>query len=143
MPRINIITIENIRYLAHFMAKKTMSWDEPIPEFETRYKNSLESCIATPFQRFDKKFLYKGFIGKASVLFYLMIKNHPFQNGNKRIAVATLLVFLFINKKWLIVDNKVLYNMAKWVAQSPIEAKDDVINYIEKFVKKNLVTPHP
>lgn len=76
--------------------------------------------------------------GKAAVLFYLLIKNHPFQNGNKRIAATSLLVFLFLNKKWLEVDNQTLYNTARWVAESPPEAKEEIVRFIEKFIKKNL-----
>jgi len=116
-----------------------MSFNEPIPEFETRFPHALESCVASPFQRFDGKFLYQGLTGKASILFYLLIKNHPFQNGNKRIAVTSLLIFLFLNKKWLKASSTELYNLAKWVAESPAEAKDEVVRYIEKFVKKRMV----
>lgn len=137
--QIKIITIKEIKFIAYRLAKDTMGWDEPIPEFETRFPYALESCVASPFQKFSGKFLYKGLIGKASILFYLLIKNHPFQNGNKRIAVTTLLIFLYLNKKWLKASATELYNLAKWVAQSPAEAKEEVINYIEKFVKKRII----
>lgn len=133
------LSIEAIKYTARSLAVKTMSWDEPIPEFETRFPNVLESCIITPFQKFDKKFLYKGLINKAAILFYLLIKNHPFQNGNKRIAVTTLLVFLYLNNKWLRSTEVELYNAARWVADSPPEAKSEVVNYIEKFITKRIV----
>jgi death-on-curing family protein len=140
MPRINKITIEEIKYVAHELAVKTMDWDEPIPKFETRYPNALESCITTPFMKFDKKLLYKGLVEKAAILFYLLIKNHPFQNGNKRIAVTSLFVFLNIkNNKWLKVDTKVLYRTAVWVAESPAEAKDEVVEYLIKFINRHLV----
>lgn len=140
MPRINEITIDEIKYIAHELAVKTMNWDEPIPAFETRFPNALESCIATPFMKFDKKYLYKGLVGKAAILFYLLIKNHPFQNGNKRMAVTSLFVFLFIkNNKWLKVDTNVLYRTAVWVAESPAEAKNEVVEYLIKFIKKYLV----
>src|SRR3989344_4606393 len=131
--QIKLITIEKIKYIAFRLAKDTMSWDEPIPKFDTRFPHALESCIAVPFQRFDKKFLYKGLTGKTSILFYLLIKNHPFQNGNKRIAVTTLLIFLYLNKKWLRSTESELYNLAKWVAESPAEAKDEVVSYIDRF----------
>ena len=138
MP-VKIITIEEIKFIAYRLAKDTMSWDEPIPEFETRFPHALESCVASPFQKFDGKLLYKGLTGKASILFYLLIKNHPFQNGNKRIAVAALLIFLYLNKKWLKASTTELYNLAKWVAASPAEAREEVINYIEKFVVRRMV----
>lgn len=132
------LKIEEIKYLAHRLAMDTMGWDEPIPEFETRYPNVLESCIATPFQRFAKKILYSGLAGKGSALFYLLIKNHPFQNGNKRLAIASLFIFLYKNDKWLKVDNKELYNLAIWVAQSPPLARDQVLIVITNFIKKYL-----
>ena len=134
------ISIEVIEYLAHRLAVDTMSWDEPIPPFGTRYPNALESCLKTPFQKFDNKFLYKGLIGKAAMLFYLLIKNHPFQNGNKRLAVTTLLVFLYINDKWLKVDKQELYNFAVWVAESPAKLKKNVVGAIEEFIAINLLS---
>ncbi|MFH0854742.1 MAG: type II toxin-antitoxin system death-on-curing family toxin [bacterium] len=138
MNKIKNITIEEIKYIAHQLAVQTMDWNEPIPEFETRYSNILESCIATPFQKFNKKYLYKGLSGKATILFYLLIKNHPFQNGNKRIAITTLLVFLALNNKWLKTDTTELYNFARWVAASPPEAKKEMAEYIEKFISKRI-----
>ncbi len=92
-----------------------------------------------PFQRFSGKQLYEGLIGKASVLFYLMVKNHPFQNGNKRIAMTTMLYFLMKNGKWLRVDQQELYNFAKWVAESNPKLKDETIKAIEKFIQTYLV----
>jgi len=133
------ITLAEVEYIAHQTAREMMEYDEPIPEFGSRFPNVLESCLAVPFQRFNQRDLYKGFLAKASVLFYLMIKNHPFQNGNKRIAMTTLFVFLIKNKKWLKVDNQSLYNFAAWVAQSPADLQKDVITGIERFLKKYLV----
>lgn len=132
------LTIKEVEYLAHSLAKKWMTWDEPIPDFHTRYPNVLESCLITPFQTFDKKHLYKGLVDKAAILFYLLIKNHPFQNGNKRIAVTSLLVFLHKNKKWLNVSNQEFYNFAIWVAQSPPDLKKATVDGIRTFLDKNL-----
>jgi death-on-curing family protein len=132
------LNIEEIKYLAHRLAVDTMSWDEPIPEFETRYPHVLESCIATPFQKFARRNLYLGMAGKGAALFYLLIKNHPFQNGNKRLAVTSLLVFLYKNNKWLETDGKELYNLAVWVAQSPPLAKDQVLIVVGNFIRKYL-----
>jgi len=135
------IFIETIRQTAHTLAVKTMNWDEPIPEFSTRFPNVLESCVNTPYQKYAGKDLYTGLIEKAAVLFYLMIKNHPFQNGNKRIAITTLFIFLYINKKWIYVDNAELYNFAVWVAQSPPKFKEQVVQAINKFIKDYIKDP--
>ena len=132
---IKSLSIAEVEYISFTLAREFMTYNEPIPNFTTRFPNILESCIAVPFQKFGGKSLYKGHIGKASVLFYLMIKNHPFQNGNKRIAITSLFVFLHKNKKWLKVDNKELYNFAVWVAGSPPKLKTETLLAIEHFLR--------
>ena len=134
--RIDRISITDIEYIAYRLAKETMNWTEPIPDFSTRYGDALERCLEQPFQSFSGKQLYAGLIKKASILFYLMIKNHPFQNGNKRIAMTTLLYFLYRNKKWIKVDDQELYNFAKWVAESNSKLKKSTVDAIEDFLNE-------
>ena len=134
-----IITIKEVEYLAFRLAKEHLSFDEPIPDFSTRFPHILESSLITPFQKFDGKALYPSLVSKAASLFYLMIKNHPFQNGNKRIALTTILVFLHSNNKWLKADQQELYNFTVWVAQSPAQLKNEVVAGIEKFFRTYLV----
>ncbi|MEK7636263.1 MAG: type II toxin-antitoxin system death-on-curing family toxin [Patescibacteria group bacterium] len=133
------IAVKDVEYVAHRLAREIMRWSEPIPDFSTRYANALERSIVAPFQTFGGKQLYPGLIKKSSILFYLMIKNHPFQNGNKRIAMTTLFYFLFLSKKWLKVDNQELYNFAKWVAESNPKLKDDTVSAIETFLSAYMV----
>ncbi|MDD5566760.1 MAG: type II toxin-antitoxin system death-on-curing family toxin [Patescibacteria group bacterium] len=141
MPRrIQIMTVAEVERITHRLAKELMEYDEPIPDFDTRYPGKLESCLAVPFQTFQKKSLYPRLLRRAAVLFYLMIKNHPFQNGNKRVAMTTVFVYLYQNNKWLRVDAKELYNFAVWVASSPPKLKDDVINAAEKFFASYIVS---
>lgn len=134
-----IITIIEVEEIAFRLAKELSSLNEPIPSFSTRFPNILESCLLTPFQSFSQQQLYPGFISKASILFYLMIKNHPFQNGNKRIALTTLLVFLHMNEKWIKVDLQELFNFTTWVGSSPAQVKEEVVKAIEKFLKKHII----
>lgn len=134
-----VISVKQVEDLAFELARKHLSFNEPIPDFSTRFPNILESYLATPFQRFAGKYLYPSFVAKAAILFYLLIKNHPFQNGNKRIAITSLLLFLFANGKWIDVDEQEFYNFTVWVAQSPPKVKDDVVSAITKFIKSHLV----
>ena len=136
--KIKRLTLEEIQYSAHELARKHLEWNEPIPEFETRYPHSLEQCIYAPFQTFKGQ-LYKGMTAKAAILFYLMIKNHPFQNGNKRVAVMTLLMFLGKNDKWLSISPQELYNLAKWVAGSPASVKEETVKAIERQLKDTII----
>lgn len=133
------ITIPEVELIAHRLAKELLKWDEPIPDFSTRYPNVLESCISAPFQTYNKRNLYHGLISQAAVLFYLMIKNHPFQNGNKRIAITTLFLFLSKNGKWIETDNQEFYNFAVWVASSPPQFRDESVEAIKKFLRKTIV----
>ncbi len=133
-----IITVADVEYLAFRLAKEHLSFNEPIPDFSTRFPNVLESCVVTPFQKFSGKALYPSLVAKASILFYLMIKNHPFQNGNKRIAITTLLVFLLGNGKWIKADTQELYNFTVWVAQSPAELNEQVVAAIQQFIRNHL-----
>jgi death-on-curing family protein len=133
------ITLQEVEYIAFKLAREKLSFDEPIPDFSSRFPNVLESCLATPFQSFSGKSLYPSLVSRAAILFYLLIKNHPFQNGNKRVAMTTLFVFLYRNKKWVEVDTQELYNFTLWVAQSPRTVKDETIMAIEKFLKAHLV----
>ncbi len=135
IKRVNLADVE---YTAFQLAKKFMEWSEPIPDFETRFPDKLESCIETPFQTFDRKSLYKGLVGKSSILFYLMVKNHPFQNGNKRIAVTTLLLFLIQNGKWLSTSNEGIYEFACRVAESKPEERHDIMMDINSFIEDNI-----
>jgi len=133
------LSLKEVEYVAFRLARETLSFNEPIPDFSTRYPDILESCIAAPFQTFSGRSIYKGLIGKAAMLFYLMIKNHPFLNGNKRIAMTTLFVFLHKNGKWLKVDAQELYNFTMWITTSPPKLKDETLKAIEKFIRSCIV----
>jgi len=133
-----VINVKEVEYIAFKLAQEILSFNEPIPDFSTRFPNILESCLATPFQSFSGKSPYPSLVSKASVLFYLMIKNHPFQNGNKRIAMTTLFVFLYKNGKWIDVNTKELYNFTMWIAQSPPKTKEETTKATENFLSAHI-----
>ncbi|MBI1866284.1 MAG: type II toxin-antitoxin system death-on-curing family toxin [Candidatus Staskawiczbacteria bacterium] len=133
------LSLAEIEFIAFRLAEKFMTWNEPIPDFGSRFPNILESCLNQPFVQFSKKDLYRGLVGKASIMFYLMIKNHPFQNGNKRIAIMSLLYFLNKNGKWLNIDNKTLYNFTKNIATSKPQSREKITIYIQSIIKKHLI----
>lgn len=59
--------------------------------------NALESALAQPRATYDKEDLYPTLIEKAAILCYLLVQNHPFIDGNKRIGHAAMEVFLLLN----------------------------------------------
>lgn len=138
MTRILPLGLAEVEYIAHRLAQEVLKFDEPIPHFSTRFPDRLESCLSAPFQSYGKKDFYGSLVEKAAILFYLMIKNHPFQNGNKRAAVTTLLVFLHRNGKWISIHPEDLYKFAVWVAGSAPAAKDGVVLSIRRVLEKHL-----
>ncbi len=59
--------------------------------------SGLESAIAQPKATFDAVDLYPTAIDKATVLAFGLAMNHPFVDGNKRVAHAAMAVFLDLN----------------------------------------------
>jgi death on curing protein len=58
---------------------------------------ALESAVMQPRATFDGAELYPTLTEKAAILAYMLIQNHPFVDGNKRIGHAAMEVFLIIN----------------------------------------------
>jgi death on curing protein len=133
------LSVKEVEHIAFKLAREQLSFTEPIPDFATRFPNILESCLAVPFQTFGGKSLYKGLTEKSAILFYLMVKNHPFQNGNKRIAMTALFVFLYKNNKWLKVDAKELYDFAMWVATSNPKFKNETLMAADRFIRTYMI----
>ena len=134
------LNVKEVEHIAFRLAQEMLSYNEPIPDFSSRFPNILESCVAAPFLTFSRKSLYPGLISKASILLYLMIKNHPFQNGNKRLAITTLLVFLYKNTKWIKCDIDEFYEFTVWIAESPAKSKTDTVKAVESFLKRHIVS---
>jgi death-on-curing protein len=59
--------------------------------------SALESALAQPRATFDEVDLYPDLIAKAAALGFLLVANHPFLDGNKRIGHAAMEVFLVLN----------------------------------------------
>ena len=125
LPPPKWINIEDFEFICFNLAKELLEFNEPIPDYSTRDNALLESSLASPRQNYE--FLNSSLEEQASILFYSMIKNHPFRNGNKRIAVMSLLIFLRLNNKWLAISPKLLHQIAVLVAESNPSERDFVL----------------
>ena len=85
-------------------------YPDPLPEFRflggDDGRGLLSSALAQPAQTFGGTYLYRSMPDKAAALLISMIKNHPFVDGNKRIALTTTIVFLGINGWMFYADRK-------------------------------------
>jgi len=93
---------------------------------------SFESSVAQIGQSFGGQELYPSIEEKAATLLYLIIKNHSFVDGNKRIGAACFLYFLEKNKllfnadNQAIISNKALATLTLFVASSKPEEMETV-----------------
>ena len=133
-----------------------LTYDEAIKQIELvkkTYENSnlfgnekdssFKSSIATIYQTFDGTDLYPSIEEKAANLLYLIVKNHSFTDGNKRIAAFLFLYFLEKNGllfsetgKKRIADNA-LVALTLMIAVSKPEEKETMIKVIVNLINKN------
>ena len=88
-----------------------------------------------PESSFDGKYLHESIPAMASAYAYHLCQNHPFIDGNKRVALACSLVFLDINGYEFNCNEEVLYNEIMNVAKGEIK-KDELIIFFEKYSSK-------
>lgn len=93
-----------------------------------RDRGLLESAVAMPRACFSGDFLHGGLPEMAAAYHFHLCSNHPFIDGNKRVAVAAAEVFLLINGLELVVSDAELEELTMGVASGEI-AKDDVIEF--------------
>jgi len=67
-----------------------------------RDRGALESALTRPSMTFGGEDLYADLPAKAAALFHSLVVNHPFVDGNKRIAAAAAELFLLINRVELV-----------------------------------------
>ena len=106
---------------------------------------SFDSSISQIGQSFNKKELYPSLEEKAATLLYLIVKNHSFVDGNKRIGAACFLYFLDRNKllidkeKQLLLSNDALAALTLFVASSKPAEMESVKKLIVSILnRKNL-----
>ena len=94
-----------------------------------RDEGLLDSALNLPFQSFDGEDIYKTIQAKAARLGFSLINNHPFADGNKRIGILAMLVFLEINGIEIICTDEELIELGLGVADSSVSYKD-LLNWI-------------
>lgn len=107
--------------------------------FAIERNNGLEAIINNIYQTFDNNDVYKSIEEKASNFLYMIVKNHVFIDGNKRIA-ATLFIY-FLNYYDILykddkqaIDNNTLTALTLLIAESNPKEKEIIIDLIMNFL---------
>lgn len=107
-----------------------MSYGENSDLFGVERDDSLKGIVAGLYQSFNEVDLYPSIQEKAANLLYLIVKDHSFTDGNKRIAAALFVYFLEKNDALRdaggkqIIDNNALAAITLMVAFSNPEEKE-------------------
>src|SRR5262245_21424284 len=88
-----------------------------------RDRGSLESAVARPAMTFGGEDLYPDVAAKAAALMHSLALNHPFMDGNKRIAVAAAEFFLGVNGEMLTASDAELEKITLAAAQGEVEVE--------------------
>jgi len=94
----------------------------------------LESAVSMPAAGFGGGFLHESLPAMAAAYLFHICKNHPFFDGNKRVAVVASEIFLNINGMQLDIDNEELKQLCLGVAAGEI-SKDQTVTFFEEHSK--------
>ena len=108
--------------------------------FALERNEGLKSIINTIYASYDKKDLYSSTEEKAANFLYLIVKNHVFIDGNKRIAATLFIYFLeFYNLLYKdgkqVIDNNTLVAITLLIAESNPKEKEILIDLVMNFLK--------
>ena len=117
----------------------TLKFNEQSNLFGVERNKGLDSIIGNIYQSFDGQDIYKSIEEKASNFLYLVVKNHVFTDGNKRIA-ATLFIY-FLNFYDILykdgrktIDNNTLVALTLLIAESNPREKDIIVDLVMNFL---------
>jgi death-on-curing protein len=97
----------------------------------------LESAVMNCYQSFGDDDLYPTVIEKAARMAFGICKNHPFADGNKRTAVAAMLVILRVNDVSLSYTQPELAALGLGIADGGIDY-EGVAAWIHAHMKENV-----
>ena len=117
----------------------SLKYKEESELFGVERDKGLKAIIGNVYQSFDGQDIYSTIEEKAANLLYLVVKNHVFIDGNKRIAATLFIYFLkfyniLYNASGKIIDNHTLTALTLLVAESNPKEKEVMIDLIMNFL---------
>lgn len=120
------ISKEKVMLLHRYIIEET-GGDESI-----RDEHLLDSTLETAFQTFDGKELYKTKEEKGARIGHSLISNHAFVDGNKRIGMHIMLLFLALNSINIDVSDEEIIKVGLGVDSGKMQYED-----LLKWIKLN------
>lgn len=116
-----------------------LRFNEESDLFAIERNKGLESIINNIYQTFDDSDVYKSIEEKASNFLYMIIKNHVFIDGNKRIGATLFIYFLhsyniLYKEDKQVIDNNTLAALTLLIAESNPKEKEIIIDLVMNFL---------
>ena len=116
-----------------------LRFNEESTLFAVERDKGLESIIGNIYQTFDGQDIYKSIEEKGANFLYLIVKNHVFADGNKRIAATLFIYFLnfyevLYKNERQVIDNNTLAALTLLIAESNPKEKDVIIDLVMNFL---------
>jgi death-on-curing protein len=89
----------------------------------------LDASVNSPYHTFGGQYLYPTIQAMAAHLAFSLIKNHPFLDGNKRIGILSILIFLEINGLPVTCSDDELVTIGLGLAENSID-EEGLIEWI-------------
>ena len=117
----------------------SLKYKEESELFGVERDKGLKAIIGNVYQSFSGQEIYNSIEEKAANLLYLVVKNHVFIDGNKRIAATLFIYFLkfygiLYNENGKVIDNHTLTALTLLVAESNPKEKEVMIDLIMNFL---------
>lgn len=136
-----VLNYENAVKVISEIRKDLLAKKEASEFFGQENSDKLKAILGNILQTFDKKELYPSIEEKASHLLYFIIKDHPFIDGNKRIA--SVLFIYFLNKNNYLykesgekkINDNALTALSLLIAISDRSEKDKLIKITTNLIK--------
>ena len=94
----------------------------------------LQSARAAPSATFGGGFLHASLPEMAAACLFHLARNHPFVDGNERVGLAAMLLFLRLNSLWLRANANELFELTLGVAEGRI-SKAEVAVFVQRHVR--------
>ena len=135
------ISNKQIKYEECIDIIKKLKFNQASTLFAVERDEGLKSIIGNIYQTFDNKEIYESIEEKASNFLYLVVKNHVFVDGNKRIAATLFIYFLnyygiLYKENRQVIDNNTLAALTLLIAESNPKEKNIIIDLVMNFLSE-------
>ena len=128
-----------IEYIKCIEIINKLRFNEESTLFALERDKGLDSIIGNIYQSFAGQEIYKSIEEKAANFLYLIVKNHVFTDGNKRIAATLFIYFLnfydiLYKEGKQVIDNNTLTALTLLIAESNPKEKEVIVDLVMNFL---------